>query len=698
MKRNRAIILSCAVLVLLFASTQHTYAQWVPTGGPTRIVSPGIGSIFVFNGTITVLMGSDGNYRSGDSGLTWEKTAFHLPDHLNNCLAAKGTMLFAGTDSGVYRSTDDGATWESFRKGLESYPEVHRMAVCGNTIFAMNTGIVYRSTDNGETWTTVTGFTGSTPFAMVAYGNTLFAGNEYGVCRSADDGKTWSCSIEFNSRVDALTVIGNRILAGGNRLQISADGGASWILISSEMHGINSFAVSGDTVFAATDSTLSFSIDSGMSWSSIDLKFGNRYVRSLSLKGNILLAGVAEEMYGPQKVYVSKDRGRTWNTVEFNVPNLGVKDLAASGKTLFATTMSEGLHRSVDNGATWTVVNEAHARYSPRHIFIYGTTVFATFLDTTFRSSDNGTTWSPVSPFTLTGYAVSGPALYAGSYRQGIHRSTDTGKTWAAIANSGIPDSASVMLAANKSTLFAQTDRGLLFRSSDNGATWTPLSTGGNNSACRNLAVQGDTLVYAKVFADSFSIAISTDNGVRWVDVPGFSGKSFRALVISNRFIFVAAGSDVYQAFNNGTGWNMVNTGLDIAREKNQMVACLAVNNTDLFAGVWGNSVWRRPLSDFPLLARKPDRDATVRDGFDVRLPGVLVKSVAISFSLYRSERVEFSVYNVSGSKVQTIAGIDYGPGLNTLVWKTGHLAPGCYWIKMSTTRNVYIKQCSLIR
>ncbi|MGB3614325.1 MAG: hypothetical protein WBA10_11085, partial [Elainellaceae cyanobacterium] len=100
-----------------------------------------------------------GVVRSENNGEVWEAAGKGLPDSDILCLAARGTMLFAGTpDKGIFRSVDNGATWAAVNEGLTSQNVLALHIADSDTIFngalfaGTPNGGVFRSKDNGANW------------------------------------------------------------------------------------------------------------------------------------------------------------------------------------------------------------------------------------------------------------------------------------------------------------------------------------------------------------------------------------------------------------------------------------------------------------------------------------------------------------------------------------------------------------------
>ena len=94
----------------------------------------------------------EGVFLSTDNGSSWTEVNAGLKQKGINCLAARDSVLFAGTLRGVFSTTDNGAHWTG--AGRDSLTAtVNAIAVSGPNLLAGTSGLgTYRSTDNSMRW------------------------------------------------------------------------------------------------------------------------------------------------------------------------------------------------------------------------------------------------------------------------------------------------------------------------------------------------------------------------------------------------------------------------------------------------------------------------------------------------------------------------------------------------------------------
>ena len=269
-----------------------------------------------------------------------------------------------------------------------------------------------------------------------------------------------------------------------------------------------------------------------------------------------------------------------------------VRTINVSGTNLFVGTSADGIFRSTNEGTSWTPVNTGLSSLYVNAFTVSGTNLFAgTEGSGVFRSTNNGTSWSATSALTdpyVYALTVSGTNLFAGTDgSDGVYLSTNNGTNWVA-AGSGLTNTRIRALTISGTNLFTGTFGGGVFLSTNNGTSWTPSSSGLTNTYVNAITVSGTNL-----FASTEGgIFLSTNNGTTWAAAStGLTNTYTHAIAFSATNLFAGTEDGVFFSTNNGTNWTQVSTGLT-----NTVIWALAVSGTYLFAGSNGNGVWRRPL------------------------------------------------------------------------------------------------------
>jgi hypothetical protein len=214
------------------------------------------------------------------------------------------------------------------------------------------------------------------------------------------------------------------------------------------------------------------------------------------------------------------DTGSVWAS-----PNA----IANNGTRWITVGSYNGASMSTDDGTTWRqIVIDSNGTYVNSIVAIESgsSNVWLAASVSQYRSTDNGNTWSTLSPAGLNSgnvsasfrsFATDGNGVWVGVGTSGYcSRSTDNGATWSALTqglNSGLStaDFQSVATDGNGVWVAVATNT-YRARSTDNGATWSSLNTGGNTLT--SVATDGNGVWV--VVGSSGVARRSTDNGVNW--------------------------------------------------------------------------------------------------------------------------------------------------------------------------------------
>jgi hypothetical protein len=213
-------------------------------------------------------------FTSVDSGITWvQKTT--LSGAYDICLSQTGAKQYCCATNGVYVSSDYGSTW-SLLTASSSFlqpPKVVATSSDGTKITVgtdvnstTNLSYIYTSSNSGATWTQRVGDAGSRPFRSVAMSSdgTKQIGTTYGstVYLSSDSGVTWTQGPYFSAIKVAMSSDGNKM-----------------------------------TIVGQDNSTILYSLDSGVNWNSIIATKAVRTV-AMSSTGTIqTIAGGSNALY-----------------------------------------------------------------------------------------------------------------------------------------------------------------------------------------------------------------------------------------------------------------------------------------------------------------------------------------------------------------------------------------------------------------
>lgn len=219
---------------------------------------------------------------------------------------------------------------------------------------------------------------------------------------------------------------------------------------------------------------------------------------------------------------------------------------------IFAGTIGHGIYRSTDNGSTWSptsptsIYNRVHSLGVNHNGYIYaGVQYLSTsyFIEDLYRSTDNGNSWTAsghVERLTISIAFNSAGDIFAGTKTHGVFRSTNDGETWAQI-NSGLTSPNIFSLAVNTNgDILAGTPSGI-FRSTNNGANWNEINSGLTSLDVKTIAVSSNANIFCGTFGGG--VFRSTDNGNSWVQINnGLTNLNINSLSV-NSAGYIYAGS-----------------------------------------------------------------------------------------------------------------------------------------------------------
>jgi photosystem II stability/assembly factor-like uncharacterized protein len=266
------------------------------------------------------------------------------------------------------------------------------------------------------------------------------------------------------------------------------------------------------TLFAGSPSGLWRSRDWGGTW---ELARAGAVHTILPLGPRVYAGGEAG-------VLVSEDFGQSWADFALETAVLGIlpSRYPQSDPTVFAGTAS-GLLKSDDGGKTFRPTPLAgtavHRMEWPGPALVLATgrgVVFSTDAGATFTGPGEGLPGDGARALALSSFFAVDPVLFTGIGSQGVFRSNDGGRTWAA---SGLADHTVNDLVWLGPILYAATDQGL-FRSEDAGKTWSALGAGLAGRAALRLMFPLAPQSGAEIFLGTDQGVFRTaDGGLNWI-------------------------------------------------------------------------------------------------------------------------------------------------------------------------------------
>lgn len=506
-------------------------------GGVTRYMP----FIIVFQADTAFVSTDVGIYRSTNGGMLWSAVNQGLPPSANAFigLGAAGNDLYASLyneeHGTAYRSSDGGRSWKKADNLLDG---LRRMRAEGKDWFAMTDQGLAHSSDSGKTWTSVAGPWKSSqgPIAFDFRGNDLAVAHHFEgptLFYSPDKGETWNAEVESRPAARWGDL---HFQAMANRLRISADGGRTWTTQPMVFPGDVMDIKSGTRILALlSDTSLFVSADSGRTWKRPGGLLEKLRVNSIALVGSRLYAATWKGLM------LSLDEGMQWKVLSQGLPVADIQALVASERRLFAVDV-QGLHLREESTQGWKTLTAAPAGI--QHLAVWKNTVLAgTQSGRLWMSQDAGTTWASTGD-TVSGRPIlslaMGPGLAFVSKSNGLFRTSDSGKTWEPVLSADILP-APTSLSLGDAFLYAVAGMNA-YRSRDGGLHWSLLPRP-TDWVPSYLVAEGGELYGA----DDNGVHSSLDQGRQWAWVS-------RPIPFNPVVRLAYAGGRAYIAGSGGTG------------------------------------------------------------------------------------------------------------------------------------------------
>ncbi|HXA64215.1 MAG TPA: YCF48-related protein [Bryobacteraceae bacterium] len=456
-------------------------------GGEQWRALPGIGGRRIYSLAISpsdprVLAAgtSQGVFLSADGGETWQRISRENDSEMQDITAlafdpAKSEIIYAGTPHLPWKTVDAGATWRSIHDGLIDDSDIFSIHVNPERpemVFASACSGIYRSDNAGDSWRKLIGIPGTHRRTHILAqdpraSGTIYAGTTLGLFKSSDEGRTWR-HLTFE-QVNGM---------------VFDPGDPRTLYLATEYAGVLKSNDGGEKVHA------------------VNAGFANHNLTQITGDGQHLYASSPYEgLYGG--VFVSNDGGLHW-TLQANEHallgrNLNSLTAAPAPNVLFAAA-EDAVLRSADGGRTWlplaaqpripaTSADRSTARiriYSLQTVQADKFILLAGTQAGLFRSLNSGASWTLVKDAALEGRPVlsiyvpsQGTSRLAARTTGGLFISGDIGLSWRLAS---LPDSSyylyDLALPANADgPILAATSRGIL-QSVDDGSHWRPIDDG----------------------------------------------------------------------------------------------------------------------------------------------------------------------------------------------------------------------------
>ena len=559
-------------IALMACAPLSAIAQWVPLNGPN-----GASVLCFANSPSTVLAGTyQGVYRSTDSGLHWDPTSSGLSSAHPLVTAATyydNTFHVGLVDGTIYSSTDEGLTWTfTYSSGLgSSIDEI--LGHNGTLLVAESSGLA-RSSDGGETFEQVAGLLDSIyVMSLAASGNSLFAGTiSNGMLRSDDEGITWEPVVlpvpEYaTSFVYCMAANGaNMVTAPWGVICYSTDYGQTWQLGGAgiELAEPLCLAYDGTDVICGSRDGIYLSNDLGATFGSVLLEDGT-WTEAYVALDNIHLAGSLSK-----GILRSTNAGATWDPSNDDIIAWTVDHMTSDGQYLYAGSIRNGAHRYDPDAQSWIALcdGQAENEHYVREIGMIGDRLLYGGSHGVWHSDNNGDEWIPTDGVNWVDHLVQeGNDYYLFGRYNSQHRiftTADGGASWTPLSSTPILD-AHAALRVDGMFYMSRPPAFGIERSPD-GVVWEQVLA---DTVFTCMAHDGER-VYAG--ATTGQVLVTQDQGLTWTELEPVNEADpwVKSLSVCNGLLTMSTKVALYR-YVPGTGWESINEGLESLQVLSQL-------------------------------------------------------------------------------------------------------------------------------
>lgn len=370
-----------------------------------------------------------------------------------------------------------------------------------------------------------------------------------------------------------------------------------------------------------------------------------------------------------------------WVNVSNGINNLTINALTATGTYIFAGNQ-QYVYRSSNNGGNWQIVFNLKALALASN----GNYVFMSYENGVGRSTDYGNNWSAAGLNKWTNaLLVNGNYVYAGCYYpipggntdRGVWISSNNGANWTHTSLNyvdvyTIAVSGSYLFAGGYNTGVA----GGVFVSTNNGQNWSnPLLVGGNA-----IATDGNFIYTGG--GSSTGIYKSTNYGTNWTQT-SLNNVAIHALEVYNNIVF-AGGGGLFVSTDNGITWIPRNEGWGAP-----YITTFCIHNNFLFAGISGQGIWRRPLSELVGIVQI---SSNIPNGvtLEQNYPNPFNPNTSIKYNITNNNSyVALTIFDVTGRIIHEPVKQKQNAGTYQMDFNGGSLASGVYFYRLIVNNQI---------
>jgi photosystem II stability/assembly factor-like uncharacterized protein len=591
---------------------------------------------------IYLAVGTDGLIiTSSDYGMNWTHSGSTFTENIYDIYAVSPTDYIICGDAGlIARTSDGGATWIEVKS--KTTGKLYSLNFFSATIAYCLGGtkqnpIALKTTDGGFTWDFSTEVPENEYFSDIAWFDEsalLLSGSKF--LRSTDGGQTWPKPVAEGTQYEyqyssysyfSIIDINRAYYFIDNRIYHTTDKGATWkrLYEHQDQRRVRSIVTTATNVFAVGEKGLSYKVPIGSFIPTYTGKSRRVSFISVSRSGNSIIA-----LSNDGGAVFSRNSGMSWDTSAVGVFSagflLGYKVVHADSSTAFA--LAQGLRKSTDGGATWSLDNDI------------------VFEDIGFCNAQNG---------------------IAKDWNAFFHRTTNQGIRWVDLGYTNYDD---IKCFPSGTTLVTSSPRVLI--STDLGSSWT-------NADMRIDEVLDFTSENQWLSSNSAGLKITTDGGKtintlpKWITLP--SGVFWHgAANIAGHNYLLYGDKGAMQFFLNGAFSEIHKIVLKGDFTDHTTLS----DGSILLCTTSGGILKYSPKSVSAIMNTASVSEMTLR----VR-PTISSGIISLDYGVSAMRQSELVVLDLLGRKVFTCTLLDPPAGMNSLQINLSRFGSGIYFARL---------------
>ena len=208
------------------------------------------------------------------------------------------------------------------------------------------------------------------------------------------------------------------------------------------------------------------------------------------------------------------------------------------------------------------------------------------------------------------------------------------------------------------------------FYSSNNGEDWALVPDYLTELKITSFAFSHNNIITG---SDS-GLYVSTNDGQTWSNIYGLIGAYITGLAVTGDTIIAGTSNrGVYISSDAGLSWRQVNKGLTVLD-----VPSVAINGSNVIAGIWGKGMWTCPLSTI-LDIKNENNNIITKFILEQNYPNPFNPDTKIRYVIPKSAVVKIKVFDLLGREAATLINGFQNSGEHETIFNATGFSSGVY-------------------